>query len=51
MPVRGVTLAAGAGFVTAVCGEMRLMPGLNRAPGGEGIDLDLERGGEIVGLF
>ena len=51
VPVRTVSLAAGAGFVTAVCGDMRLMPGLNRAPGGERIDLDLERGGEIVGLF
>ena len=51
VPVRSVTLAAGAGFVTAVCGDMRLMPGLNRSPGGERIDLDLEHGGEIVGLF
>jgi formate--tetrahydrofolate ligase len=51
VPVRSVTLAAGAGFVTAVCGDMRLMPGLNKSPGGERIDLDLEHGGEIVGLF
>ncbi len=51
VPVRSVTLAAGAGFVTAICGDMRLMPGLNKAPGGERIDLDLARGGEIVGLF
>lgn len=51
VPVKAVTLAAGAGFVTAICGDMRLMPGLNKAPGGERIDLDLERGGEIVGLF
>jgi formate--tetrahydrofolate ligase len=51
VPVRAVTLAAGAGFITAVCGDMRLMPGLNKAPGGERIDLDLTRGGEIVGLF
>ena len=51
VPVRGVTLAAGAGFITAICGDMRLMPGLNKAPGGERIDLDLTRGGEIVGLF
>jgi formyltetrahydrofolate synthetase len=27
------------------------MPGLNKSPGGERIDLDLEHGGEIVGLF
>ncbi len=51
VPVRSVTLAAGAGFITAICGDMRLMPGLNKAPGGERIDLDLTRGGEIVGLF
>ena len=51
VPVRAVTLAAGAGFITAICGDMRLMPGLNKAPGGERIDLDLARGGEIVGLF
>jgi len=51
VPVKAVTLAAGAGFITAVCGDMRLMPGLNKAPGGERIDLDLEHGGEIVGLF
>ena len=51
VPVRAVTLAAGAGFITAICGDMRLMPGLNKAPGGERIDLDLAHGGEIVGLF
>ena len=51
VPVRAVTLAAGAGFITAICGDMRLMPGLNKAPGGERIDLDLANGGEIVGLF
>lgn len=51
VPVKLVTLAAGAGFVTAVCGDMRLMPGLNKSPGGERIDLDLGHGGEIVGLF
>lgn len=51
VPVKAVTLAAGAGFITAVCGDMRLMPGLNKSPGGERIDLDLENGGEIVGLF
>ena len=51
VPVKAVTLAAGAGFITAVCGDMRLMPGHNKSPGGERIDLDLEHGGEIVGLF
>lgn len=51
IPVKAVMLAAGAGFITVVCGDMRLMPGLNKSPGGERIDLDLEHGGEIVGLF
>jgi len=49
VPVRDVRLAAGAGFVTALVGEMRTMPGLPSSPGGERIDLD--EAGEVVGLF
>jgi formyltetrahydrofolate synthetase len=49
VPVRDVGLSAGAGFVTALCGEMRTMPGLPSRPGGEKIDIDAE--GNIVGLF
>jgi formate--tetrahydrofolate ligase len=49
VPVRDVTLSAGAGFVTALCGDMRTMPGLNSRPGGERIDIDAE--GNVVGLF
>jgi formate--tetrahydrofolate ligase len=49
VPVRDVTLAAGAGFVTALCGDMRTMPGLNSRPGGERIDIDAD--GNVVGLF
>jgi formate--tetrahydrofolate ligase len=49
VPVQDVTLAAGAGFVTALCGQMRTMPGLNRRPGGERIDIDID--GNVVGLF
>jgi formate--tetrahydrofolate ligase len=49
VPVRDVTLSAGAGFVTALCGDMRTMPGLNSRPGGERIDLDAD--GNVVGLF
>jgi formate--tetrahydrofolate ligase len=49
LPVRDVTLAAGAGFVTPLCGDMRTMPGLNSRPGGERIDIDAE--GNVVGLF
>jgi formate--tetrahydrofolate ligase len=49
VPVREVRLSAGAGFVTAICGDMRTMPGLNSRPGGERIDLDAD--GNVVGLF
>ncbi len=49
VPVRDVRLAAGAGFVTPLVGEMRTMPGLPSVPGGERIDLD--EAGEVLGLF
>jgi formate--tetrahydrofolate ligase len=44
-----VFLAAGAGFVVAVCGEIMLMPGLPREPAAETIDIDAA--GNISGLF
>jgi formate--tetrahydrofolate ligase len=49
VPIRDVRLAAGAGFVTALCGEMRTMPGLPSTPGGINIDIDAD--GNVVGLF
>ncbi|MEL4358157.1 MULTISPECIES: formate--tetrahydrofolate ligase [unclassified Luteococcus] len=49
LPVREVRLAAGAGYVYAICGEMRTMPGLGKHPAAERIDIDEH--GEIVGLF
>ena len=49
VPVREVYLSAGAGFVVALCGEMRRMPGLPSRPAGEAIDLDAD--GNVVGLF
>jgi formyltetrahydrofolate synthetase len=49
VPIREARLFAGAGFVTAYCGDMRTMPGLPSEPGGERIDIDAE--GRIVGLF
>jgi formate--tetrahydrofolate ligase len=49
LPIREVRLSAGAGFITALCGEMRTMPGLPSKPGGENIDIDAD--GNIVGLF
>ncbi|MGO4958281.1 formate--tetrahydrofolate ligase [Luteococcus sp. Sow4_B9] len=49
LPVREVRLAAGAGYVYAICGEMRTMPGLGKHPAAEQIDIDQD--GQIVGLF
>jgi formyltetrahydrofolate synthetase len=49
LPVRDAQLRAGAGFVTPLAGDMRLMPGLPSRPGGERIDIDAN--GDIVGLF
>jgi len=49
VPIRDVGLSAGAGFVKALLGEMRTMPGLPSKPGGENIDVDAD--GNIVGLF
>ncbi len=48
LPVREVRAAAGAGYVYAICGEMRTMPGLSLHPNAEKIDLTAE--GEILGL-
>ena len=47
--VREVRLAAGAGFIVAICGEIMTMPGLPRVPAAEAIRLDSE--GMIEGLF
>lgn len=47
--VRGLTIAAGAGFIVALCGNMMRMPGLPKVPAAEGIDVD--ENGMIHGLF
>ena len=49
LPVREVRLAAGAGYVYAICGDMRTMPGLPRHPNATRIDLDAD--GNVTGLF
>jgi formate--tetrahydrofolate ligase len=49
VPVREVRLAAGAGFVVAICGELMTMPGLPRVPAAEAIRFDGD--GRIEGLF
>lgn len=43
-----VRLAAGAGFVVALAGNVTTMPGLPRAPAAERIDIDAQ--GRIIGL-
>ncbi|WP_299755876.1 formate--tetrahydrofolate ligase [uncultured Boseongicola sp.] len=49
VPVREVRLAAGAGFVVVVCGEIMTMPGLPSRPAAENIHLNED--GQIEGLF
>ena len=48
MNIREVRLAAGAGFVVVVCGDIMTMPGLPRVPSSERIDVV---DGQVVGLF
>ncbi|MEX2479777.1 MAG: formate--tetrahydrofolate ligase [Gammaproteobacteria bacterium] len=47
--IREVRVAAGAGFVVAIAGNMMTMPGLPKAPAAERIDVDAD--GRISGLF
>jgi formate--tetrahydrofolate ligase len=47
--VREVRLAAGAGFVVAICGDVMTMPGLPRVPAATNIDVTPD--GRITGLF
>lgn len=49
VPIREVGLQAGAGFVTALAGNILTMPGLPHRPGGEHIELDGQ--GNVTGLF
>jgi formate--tetrahydrofolate ligase len=49
VPIRDARLFAGAGFVTAYCGDMLMMPGLPSRP--SGVDVDINDAGETVGLF
>lgn len=48
LPVRDVRPSIGAGFLYALCGQMRTMPGLPSHPAGERIDIDSK--GRIKGL-
>ncbi len=48
LTVREARASVGAGFIYPICGEMRTMPGLGKAPAASRIDFDED--GEIVGL-
>jgi len=48
LPVREVRAAVGAGYVYAICGDMRTMPGLPKSPNAARIDLTQD--GLITGL-
>lgn len=50
VPIRDIKASLGAGFLYALLGDMRTMPGLPSFPAGEKVDLDLETE-KIVGLF
>ncbi len=47
--VRQIEIAAGAGFVIPITGEIMRMPGLPDKPAAENIDID--ENGRISGLF
>jgi formate--tetrahydrofolate ligase len=49
LPIKEVRILAGAGFLTAVCSGIQLMPGLPKKPAGERIGIDPGTG-EIFGL-
>ncbi len=49
LPIRDVSLSAGAGFVVAFAGNIVDMPGLPEHPAAENIDVD--ENGKISGLF
>ncbi len=49
VPIKELRILAGAGFLTAVCSGIQLMPGLPKRPVGERIDLDPATG-RITGL-
>ncbi len=50
MPIRDIKASVGAGFLYALLGDMRTMPGLPSKPAGENVDIDTKTG-KITGLF
>jgi formate--tetrahydrofolate ligase len=49
VPLRDVTVSAGAGFVVVLTGDIMTMPGLPKIPSAESIDINEKD--EVVGLF
>jgi formyltetrahydrofolate synthetase len=49
LPIRDIRASVGAGFLYALCGEMRTMPGLPSVPAFTKVDIDDT--GKVVGLF
>jgi formate--tetrahydrofolate ligase len=49
IPVRDIRPYTGAGFLTALCGDIMQMPGLGLSPAGFNVDID--ENGKTVGLF
>ena len=49
VPIKELRIMAGAGFLTAICSGIQLMPGLRKRPAGERIDLHPGTG-QIIGL-
>ena len=47
--VREFEIAAGAGFIVPILGEIMRMPGLPAVPAAEAVDI--EEDGRVVGLF
>ena len=50
VPIRELRVSAGAGFVYALAGDIRTMPGLPVAPAYRGVDIDTASG-RVTGLF
>jgi len=49
LDIRDVRLAAGAGFVVLICGDVMTMPGLPKDPAAHRVDVEAD--GRITGLF
>ncbi|MCY4070250.1 MAG: formate--tetrahydrofolate ligase [Chloroflexi bacterium] len=47
--ITDILASAGAGFIYPLCGDVRTMPGLGRAPAAMNVDIDAD--GKVVGLF